>query len=94
MTLARWVHACAFRYKKREKHYFVDGHERPETIAYRAVFMMKYLSYEKRARCWLQMTLVESKELESKGKIIHNCGFNYVADNGINMVEYHVDASY
>lgn len=30
-TIARWMHSCGFRYKKREKHYFVDGHERPET---------------------------------------------------------------
>ena len=26
-TMVRWMHACGFRYKKREKHYFVDGHE-------------------------------------------------------------------
>jgi hypothetical protein len=34
-TIARWMHAAGFRYKKRGKHYFVDGHERPETLAYR-----------------------------------------------------------
>ncbi len=89
------MHACGFRYKKREKHYFVDGHERPETIAYRPVFTMKYLGFEIRAHRWLQMTLVESKELESNGSITRYCGFNYVADNnGVDMVEYHVDASY
>ena len=43
-TIARWMHACGFCYKKREKHYFVDGHERPETIAYRPVFTKKYLT--------------------------------------------------
>jgi hypothetical protein len=32
-TIARWMYAVGFRYKKREKHYFVDGHERPETLA-------------------------------------------------------------
>ena len=37
-TIARWMYAVGFRYKKREKHYFVDGHERPETLAYRPVF--------------------------------------------------------
>ncbi|KAI2506094.1 hypothetical protein MHU86_8325 [Fragilaria crotonensis] len=93
-TMARWMHACGFRYKKREKHYFVDGHERPETIAYRPVFTIKYLSYEIRAHRWLQMTLTESKELESKGSITKNCGFNYIGDDGIDMVEYHIDASY
>ena len=88
------MHACGFRYKKREKHYFVDGHERPETIAYRPVFTMKYLGYEIRAHRWLQITLVESNELELNGSITTNSGFKYVADDGIDMVEYHVDASY
>ncbi|KAI2509539.1 hypothetical protein MHU86_4916 [Fragilaria crotonensis] len=37
-TVGRWMHACGFKYKKREKHYFVDGHQRPETLAYRPVF--------------------------------------------------------
>ena len=50
-TMARWMHACGFRYKKREKHkhHFVDGHEQPETIAYRLVFTRMYLAYEVRA---------------------------------------------
>jgi hypothetical protein len=93
-TMARWMHACGFRYKKREKYYFVDGQKRPETIAYRPVFTMKYLGFEIRAHRWLQMTLVESKELESNGSITRNCGSINVADNGVGMVEYHVDASY
>ena len=93
-TMARWMHACGFRYKKHEKHYFVDGHEWPETIAYRPVFTMKYLGYKIRAHRWLQITLVESNELELNGSITTNSGFNYVADNGIDMVEYHVNATY
>lgn len=40
-TMARWMHACGFCYKKREKHHFVDGHERPKTIAYRPVSFTK-----------------------------------------------------
>ncbi|KAI2512190.1 hypothetical protein MHU86_2277 [Fragilaria crotonensis] len=92
-TMARWMHACDFRFKKREKHYFVDGHERPETIAYRPVFTRKYLDDEVRAHRWLQMTLTESKELESNGSIAPNCGYNYFVD-GVDMVEYHIDTSY
>ena len=26
-TVERWMHVCGFKYKKREKHYFVDGHQ-------------------------------------------------------------------
>ena len=93
-TMARWMHACGFRYKKREKHYFVDGHERPETIAYRPVFTKKYLSYEIRAHRWIQMTLEDSNKLVLEGGITAHCGFHYVADDGSDMVEYHIDASY
>jgi hypothetical protein len=88
-TMARWMHACGFRFKRREKHYFVYGHERPETIAYRPVFTQKYLGYEIRAHRWLQITLEESNTLISEGNLAANCGYNYRA-----AVEYHVDATY
>ena len=90
------MYAVDFRYKKREKHYFVDGHEKPETLAYRPVFTNKYLDNEIRAhRCWVQVPLQESKELESIGHVPINCGYNYVDDDGIDMFEYyHVNSSY
>ena len=31
------------------KHYFVDGHEKPETLAYRPVFTKQYLAHEGQA---------------------------------------------
>ena len=40
-TIAKWMHAVGFQYKKREKHYFVDGHEKLETLAYPPVFKKK-----------------------------------------------------
>ena len=93
-TMARWMRACGFRYKKREKHYFVDGHERPETVAYRPVFTKKYLAYEVRAYRWIQVTLEESNALVLDGNITAESGFSYKTDDGIDMVEYHVDSSY
>ena len=36
--IARWMRACGFIYKKRVKRYFIDGHQKPETIAYRPVY--------------------------------------------------------
>ncbi|KAI2512867.1 hypothetical protein MHU86_1413 [Fragilaria crotonensis] len=93
-TIARWMHACGFRFKKREKHYFVDGHERPETIAYRPIFTKKYLNDEIRAHRWIQITLIQSQEMESNKSIALNCGYHYVDDKHVDMVEYHIDASY
>ena len=88
------MHACGFRYKKREKHHFVDGHERPETIAYRPVFTKTYLGFEIQAHHWLQITLEVSNALILEGNIVTQCGFNYIAeDDGTDMAEYHIDAS-
>ena len=72
----------------------MDGQERPETIAYRPIFTNKYLSFELRTHRWIQITKVDSKLLESNGDIAENCGFYYNTDDGVEMVEYHVDASY
>jgi hypothetical protein len=58
------------------------------------MFTKKYLGYKIRAHRWIQMTLIESTELESRGGIALNCGFSYVTDNGIKMVEFHIDTSY
>jgi hypothetical protein len=93
-TIAMWMHAFGFRYKKREKHYSVDGHKRPETLANQPVLTKKYLDNEIRARRWIQMTLSKSKEVESIGHVPIDCGYNYVDDDGANTIEYHVDSSY
>jgi hypothetical protein len=79
------MHACGFRFKRREKHYFVDGHKRPETIAYRPAFTQKYLGYKIRAHHW---TLI------SEGSLAANCGFSYHAADGSEIMEYHVNATY
>jgi hypothetical protein len=92
-TVVRWMHATGFRYKNRCKHYFVDGHEKPETLAYRPVFTRRYLSYKVQAYRWIQVSLVASKELEAQGLVAKKCGYQYVCPvNQTEMVEYHVDA--
>ena len=92
-TVVRWMHATGFRYRNRSKHYFVDGHEKPETLTYRPVFTKRYLAHEVQAYRWIQLTLVASKELEAQGLLAKNCGYQYIdpVDN-IEKVEYHVDA--
>ena len=92
-TIVRWMHATGFRYKNRGKHYFVDGHEKPETLAYRPVFTQRYLSHEVQAYRWVQVSLLASKELEAQDIVAKNCGYQYVCPvNDTEMVEYHVDA--
>jgi hypothetical protein len=92
-TVLRWMHAVGFRYKNRSKHYFVDGHEKPETLAYRPVFTKRYLSHEVQAYRWIQLSRVASKTLETQDLVAKNCGYPYVDPvTNIDMVEYHVDA--
>ena len=94
-TISRWMHAVGFRYKKCEKHYFVDGHERPETIVFsRPIFTNKYISFELRIHRCIKITKVDSKLLERNGDIAENCGYYYNTDDGVEMVEYPVDTSY
>ena len=72
----------------------MDGHERPETIAYRPIFTNKFLSFELRTHRWIQITKVNANLFESNSDIAENCGFYYNTDDGVEMVEFHVDASY
>ncbi|KAI2493985.1 hypothetical protein MHU86_20559 [Fragilaria crotonensis] len=59
-TMARWMHACGFRYKKREA--LLRGRSREaRNHCVQASFTRKYLDDEVRAHRWLQMTLTESK---------------------------------
>ncbi len=37
-TASHWLHLLGFRYKLRQKGYYVDGHENPATVEYRKAF--------------------------------------------------------
>ncbi len=90
-TTARWLEKPGFKYQKRKKGYYVDGHKKPATIEYQKAFVQRYLTYERRAHHWIQITREESKEFKNKKIIPKDCGYKYTNENGINMVEYHVD---
>ncbi|KAI2509143.1 hypothetical protein MHU86_5262 [Fragilaria crotonensis] len=92
-TVVRWMHATGFRYRNRSKHYFVDGHEKPETLAYRPIFTKRYIAHEVQAHRWVQLTLVASKILEEQDLVTRNCGYAYLDPvTNIEMLEYHIDA--
>jgi len=91
-TVYRWMVCLGFKYEIRRKGYYVDGHEKPATIEYRRQFCRRYLTYERRAHRWIQITLEESKTLEENGLVTPNSGYRYTDDTGQFMVEYHVDS--
>jgi hypothetical protein len=87
----RWLIKLGFGYETRRKGYYVDGHEKPDTIQYRKQFVTRYLQYEHCAHRWVQITNQEAVELEQKGYIKQNSGYWYFDSNGNAMVEFHVD---
>jgi hypothetical protein len=90
-TIYKWLKLLGFRYEPRRKSYYVDGHEKAETVTYRNKYIHHYLQYERRMFRWIQVTADESKNLEAKGLVPTNSGYKYTDEKGNFMVEYHVD---
>jgi len=44
--VCKWMHQLGFCYETRKKGYYVDGHEKPTTVAYQWEFTKRYLEYE------------------------------------------------
>jgi hypothetical protein len=82
-----------FRYEPRRKGYYIDGHEKPETISYRNKYMEHYLLYEHRMYQWIQLSTAQSEELEKQGLVTKNSGYKYKNHDGIDLVEYPVDSN-
>ncbi len=93
-TVYRWLKKLGVSHEPRRKGYYVDGHEKEETIAYRYNFIERYFTYERRAPRWIQITKEEAYKLEEEGDIPKGSGFHYNhPETGVPMVEYHVDMS-
>jgi hypothetical protein len=91
-TVYKWMKKLGFNYEPRKKSYYVDGHEKEETISYRWRYIERYLQYEQRMFRWIQVTQEKAQELEEKGIIQRRTGYRYnQPEMGRRMVEYHVD---
>jgi len=44
--VCKWMHQLGFCYETQKKGYYVDGHEKPTTVAYQWEFTKRYLEYE------------------------------------------------
>ena len=51
-TSRRWLHKLGFHYKRYLKGVYIDGHERPDVVAYRQVFLQKVSEYEQLMSKW------------------------------------------
>jgi hypothetical protein len=66
-TVCWWMKCLGFKCAVRKKGYYVHGHEKPGTIEYRKHYVSRYLTYEPRAHCWIQIDAKESTAIENKG---------------------------
>ena len=85
-----WMCKLGFNYHPRKKCYYVDSHESDENIQYRKSFISRYFKYELRCYRWFSITKEEKDKLVSQGEIDASVGYHYT-QNGIEMVEFHVD---
>ena len=53
ITVYRYMVRLGFKYKTRQKGFYVDGHERPATILYRNKFILRYFKYKRRMFRWI-----------------------------------------
>jgi hypothetical protein len=77
-TVLRWMHSVGFGYKNRSRHYFVDGHEKPETLAYQPVFTKQFIAHKVKAYRWIQLSVLASRPLEAQDFAAKNCGYRCV----------------
>jgi hypothetical protein len=57
-TIYQWMSLLRFKYESRKKCYYVDGHEKPETKAYRKKFIKRYFEYKRLATDWSGMSKI------------------------------------
>ena len=85
------MHALGFEYCNRKKTYYVDGHERPDNVAYRKEYIKRYFKYERRCFRWIQLPMSEVEELEKEDEFFKRSqGYEYT-QNGQTLYEFHVD---
>jgi hypothetical protein len=91
-TVYRWLRLLGFNCEAQRKGYYVDGHEKPDTVTYQKDFVKKYLMEEVQIFCWIQIEQEEAERLGKMGEIPKNTGYhcNHPV-TGTSMVEFHVD---
>jgi hypothetical protein len=90
-TVWEWLKHCGFRYKPRTKRFFVDTHESLPNQKYRKDQMARYLKRERLMNRWYQLSLEEALAFEKEGLLLPGKGFRYKNEQGLEMVEIHMD---
>ncbi|CAG8737796.1 3445_t:CDS:2, partial [Gigaspora rosea] len=51
-TARRWMQKLGFYYKRHQQGVYVDGHERPDVVAYRHIFLQKVAEFDRFMSKW------------------------------------------
>jgi endonuclease IV len=82
-----------FNYETRQRCYYVDGHEKSDTKAYRKKFVRHYFGYEKLMDRVIQIKLTGKQKLEEQERIEMPHGHHYIDPaTQLKMVELHTNA--
>ena len=94
-TVCNWLSILGFKYKSKTKTFYVDGHEKIETVIRRKEYINNYLIREIRCFRWIQLKEGEVEKLEKdfgKDNIQKTDEYRYVDDSTkLTMYEFHVD---
>ena len=82
-----------FKFSLSKKTYYVDGHEKPETVAYRKQYVHQYIQDEICCFRWIQLSTDEIEEIEKENdEFDRKKGYQYTDPlTGLTMYEFHVD---
>ena len=92
-TIYKWMNSFGFKYSVAKKTYYVDGHEKPETVAYRKQYVTQYIQDELRCFRWIQLTSEEVAKIEKENVIFsrENAFIYKDKETQLTMYEFHVD---
>jgi hypothetical protein len=104
LSVARYLEHLNYRYDVRKKAYYVDGHEQEDVVKDRMKSVKRYLKDTLRCYEWVQVTkeqlqplLDKAKKAKEEGKDKYLLSLKdahvYSDKNGVEMYEFHVDAS-
>ena len=87
------MESLGFQYYVCQKTYYIDGHEKPEVVAYRKKYVANYIDDEIRCFRWVQLSEDEVAKMEqTNADFVRDSGYKYIDnETGLTMYEFHVD---
>ena len=91
MTVYNWISLLGFKYSATKKTYYVDGHEKPDEVAYQKEYCNKYVIDKLCCFRWIQLSKPEVDKLEKENiDFVRDYDYEY-KDNTteLTMFEFH-----